>query len=164
MSLTEQNAVTFPHAPPAPHRPTPITTPPVRRALSRGVNNAIAHVPLTTPRDYTRAIIKDIAHRHGLRPEDIFARNRTAPLVAARHEAIVAVHLARPFWSYPELGRYFGLDHTTVMHALEQQGLELGRTTAARKLRQLCCDLAAFATTINLVTSEAAASWLSSEL
>ena len=127
-------------------------------------NAAIQHVPLTTPRDYTRAIIREVAERHGVKPADIIYGGRTAKLVDARHEAIVAVHYARPHWSYPDLARVFGLDHTSVIHAFERQGLGLGRTVEAKRVRNFCIDLAAFASTLKIITDEAEASWAASEL
>lgn len=128
------------------------------------INPAIHHVPLTTPKDYTRAIIREVAERHGVKPADILYGPRTAKLVDARHEAIVAVHHARPHWSYPDLARVFGLDHSSVIYAFQRSGLELGRTVEAKRLRNLCHDLAAFAGALEIITDEAEASWSASGL
>lgn len=94
-----------------------------RGPLPVDVNCAIAHVPLTTPRQYTRQLIRVIAESHGVTIDEIFGRNRTAKVIAAKREAIVAVIQSRPYLSYPDIGRIFGLDHTTCVHHAQRAGL-----------------------------------------
>jgi chromosomal replication initiation ATPase DnaA len=76
-----------------------------------------------------RAIVYDTAREHGLSVRDIMSRERLAPTVAARHEAIrrVAAHVQwsptnRPgkVWGAARIGRLFGRDHTTILHALDR--------------------------------------------
>lgn len=75
-------------------------------------------VAVATPRDFTRALIEEVAKRHGLTAGHIVSRCRERRIVVARYEAIIAVHRARPTMSSPQLGRMFNLDHSTVLYAL----------------------------------------------
>lgn len=81
-----------------------------------------------TPRQLTLAIVESVAARHGVTVGIVFERDgrpgaRVRKVVEARHEAIAEVAAARPHWSYPALGRFFGgRDHTSVMHALKKLG------------------------------------------
>lgn len=94
------------------------------------MNAAIDHVPLTTPQYYARALIDNVARSNGLTCEQVLGRDRHKRFVVARHAAIRAVCEANPHWSYPAVGRLFGIDHTSVMHALDRTG---GRTPRLRK-------------------------------
>lgn len=83
----------------------------------------------TTPRQFTLAIVESVAARHpGVTAAQILEQDgtpgaRLRKVVAARHEAIAEVCEARPHWSYPTVGRFFGnRDHTSVMHALKKLG------------------------------------------
>lgn len=75
-----------------------------------------------SPKDYTNVIVESVAARHGLTVGDIMGRSRRQKIVTARHEAIAEVVEARPHWSYPTVGQLFGLDHTSILHALQKQG------------------------------------------
>lgn len=87
------------------------------------MNAAIDHVPLTTPRDFTDAIIEQVAREHGVTPMQILGPWRAKHVVAARFAAIRRVYEARPNWSYPMLGSLFGgRDHTSIMNALDKTG------------------------------------------
>ena len=82
----------------------------------------------TTPRQFTLAIVESVGARHDVTAAEILAQDgtpgaRLRKVVAARHEAIAEVVEARPHWSYPTVGRFFGnRDHTSVMHALKKLG------------------------------------------
>lgn len=72
-------------------------------------------------------IIRDVARRHGISPQDITGRSRSRTIVEIRHEAIVEAHLKRPDLSSPQLGRLFGnRDHTTILYALRKAGVYRG--------------------------------------
>lgn len=85
-----------------------------------------------TPRQFTNAIVESVLVRHpGVTVADVFGPRRDRHIVAARFEAIAEVAAARPWWSYPTLGRIFGnRDHTTIMHALKRVGVTRTKTTA----------------------------------
>jgi hypothetical protein len=89
---------------------------------------ATENVPLTTPRDFTMAMIDEIAKAHGLTLREVLGTCRDQKHVRARREAIVAVLKARPHLSYPQIGRIFRKDHTTVMHHLEKAGAHNSRS------------------------------------
>lgn len=56
-----------------------------------------------------------VAAARGVTVEEITGRSRTRCIARARQE--VCRRLRDHGWSYPRIGRFLGLDHTTVMHA-----------------------------------------------
>lgn len=81
---------------------------------------ATENIAITTPAMFTRALIREVAERHGCTYADIMRRDRHRQFVDARAAAIKAVREARPHLSFPQLGRIFGVDHTTIMHHLNR--------------------------------------------
>lgn len=79
-----------------------------------------SNVPIVTPRDTTRAIIREVAERHGVTYRDIIDYDRHGRVMAARHEAILAVRQAKPHMSLPDLGRVFQRDHSTILSSLDR--------------------------------------------
>lgn len=75
-----------------------------------------------TPRQRMRMIVAKIAAEHGLTVDHIMSRSRFGQVVEARHAAICAIVRLCPQRSYPEVGRFFGLDHTSIMHAVHVSG------------------------------------------
>lgn len=76
------------------------------------------------PRSFTAAIVERVAAAHGVTAQDIYDGRRFRKIMLARREAIVEVHLANPCMSYPQLGKALGgLDHTSVLHALQMAGV-----------------------------------------
>lgn len=71
-----------------------------------------------TPNAHIRQIIAMVAEHHRVKPEDILSRRLDRPAVYARHDAIKAVHMAKPHFSLSRIGRLFGRDHSTVCYAL----------------------------------------------
>lgn len=127
------------------------------------LNPAISHIPLTTPRDYTRAIVREIAKAYGVPPRAIWGGNRDRQSVKAKRAAIVAIMREKPHLSFPDLGRMFGLDHSTVMHHAKAAGVPskkkpgLSPEAAARKERheRRCAEIVA-EVSAQYATSEAA--------
>jgi chromosomal replication initiation ATPase DnaA len=70
-----------------------------------------------------RGIIAEVALAHRVTVEDILGSSRSAPLVKARHEAIIEVAIRRPAFSLPQIGRCFSRDHTTILHVLRKYGV-----------------------------------------
>ena len=64
------------------------------------------------------AIKARIAAEHGVTIAEIDGRSRRRRIVIARWAAIRAVQEERPGYSFPQIGRAFGRDHSTIMHAL----------------------------------------------
>jgi chromosomal replication initiator protein len=81
-------------------------------------------------------MIKAVAWDHGVSVAEILGNGRRARICAARRDAMRAVRWMdfgdgrQP--SYPQIGRWFGRDHTTVIHACQgyeppvEEQLELG--------------------------------------
>ena len=74
-----------------------------------------------------RGIIAEVALAHRVTVEDILGQGRSAPLVKARHEAMVEVAIRRPAFSLPQIGRLFSRDHTSVLHVLRKYGIRGGK-------------------------------------
>jgi chromosomal replication initiation ATPase DnaA len=70
-----------------------------------------------------RGIIAEVALAHRVTVEDILGSSRSAPLVKARHEAMIEVAIRRPAFSLPQIGRCFSRDHTTILHVLRKYGI-----------------------------------------
>lgn len=63
-----------------------------------------------------KKIIAATAEVYGISVTDLMSNRRKAEFTEARHAAILlAVRCTK--WSYPEIGRFFDRDHTTVMYA-----------------------------------------------
>lgn len=64
-------------------------------------------------------VVRIVAERYGVGPGDIMSDSRQLPVVTARQ---LSMRLVRDLGglSYPDIGRAFGRDHSTVMHACEQ--------------------------------------------
>ena len=91
------------------HHRTPITLDIARSQLAKVLNEQRNS---TTP----AAILKATCAHYGVRTSDIKGRRRTAQIAEPRK---VAMFLSKKWTnaSYPELGRFFSRDHTTVLHA-----------------------------------------------
>lgn len=76
-----------------------------------------------TPAEITRRIIRHVADAHQVTVADVMGRRRLGRIVAARHDAIVAILVAKPHLSLPVVGQIFGLDHTTILHHAARAGL-----------------------------------------
>ena len=75
-----------------------------------------------TPRQPIVDLIRVTADRPYTSYAEALSRARCRRVVAARRACIVAVHHRWPDYSYPQLGRIFRRDHSTVMHCLRQSG------------------------------------------
>ncbi len=81
-------------------------------------------------------IIKLVAQLTGTTPAAITSGWRTAPIASARQLAmwLAADRLDRSF-SYPVLGRAFGRDHTTVLHAVRRFNRVFGENARGAGIR-----------------------------
>lgn len=68
----------------------------------------------------TRAIILEVAARHGVDPDDLHGPSRLRRICRARWEAMRLLR-ARGL-SSPMIGRMFNRDHTSVLYALRKLG------------------------------------------
>lgn len=67
-------------------------------------------------------IIKEVAEKHDVTPEDILGVRKPRHIAAARTEAISAVYRARPDWSLRRIGFFFNRDHKWIGKALRMTG------------------------------------------
>lgn len=72
-----------------------------------------------TPRQKRMRVIQRVANAHDVDVADIMGRDRTRAVSRARWEAIATIR-QRFGDSMPMIGRLFGLDHTSVLHALRR--------------------------------------------
>lgn len=70
--------------------------------------------PLVSP----RTVMAQIASSHGMSVDVLTGKSQSKPIVCARHHAMYEVVRRCPHMSWPEIGRTFGKDHTTVMSAV----------------------------------------------
>ena len=81
-------------------------------------------------------IVKHVAEHGNVRVADIMEHNRTAKASAARHVAqFLAHHLL--LMGPVEIGRQFGRDHSTVIHAIKTVQ---GRVRANKRFGRMVAD------------------------
>ena len=64
-----------------------------------------------------RKIVAEAAKEHGVRIYSIFSPSRRAPVVMARWAAMYRVKAGNPSLSAPQVAKWFGRDHTSVLSA-----------------------------------------------
>lgn len=82
------------------------------------------------PKKFAREIIAEVATSHGLLMADLVGKPKVHSLIEPRRAAMKRVR-AELGYSYPQIGRLFNRDHTTVMYALR------GKRRSSRPPR--CC-------------------------
>lgn len=111
-------------------------------------SNAVTHEPVTSGagsaeerfepylQERTRTVraqVDDIIHGvinssgSAVTYSDVMGHSRYAEVVAVRHQAIAEVYLTFPWMSYPQLGRLFNRDHSSIMHCLTKLGVRKSR-------------------------------------
>ncbi|TPN03823.1 hypothetical protein FJ973_29720 [Mesorhizobium sp. B2-1-3] len=68
--------------------------------------------------DWARQIVEHICEKHGVCPSEMSSDNRKHRVVRARNEAIYLVKDRKPMLSSPQIGKWFGKDHTSILHSL----------------------------------------------
>jgi chromosomal replication initiation ATPase DnaA len=76
------------------------------------------------------SVVQAIAAEHGMTTLKLVSRLRYRSIFRARAHALCVLRHTT-LWSYPELGRLFSLDHTSIMHAVGQHEAELERVHGA---------------------------------
>ncbi|MFU0503634.1 helix-turn-helix domain-containing protein [Pseudaminobacter sp. NGMCC 1.201702] len=79
-------------------------------------------VSFKTPKDELLDIIDKVARMHGSTFRAVMSKCRTDKIAHARQACICAVKEARPGMSLPQIGRVFGVDHSSVLHSLKKRG------------------------------------------
>lgn len=74
------------------------------------------------------AIVRQVAERHGVPVHHVVGVSRSPEHVKPRTEAMYLIRETGRF-SYPQIGRFFGRDHSTVIAAVRRHklGLDAGR-------------------------------------
>jgi hypothetical protein len=80
--------------------------------------------PAQTKRAHIKSLIAKAATDNRVTYEAVMSRTRTREVVDARFDAIAAVVSAYPDMSFPRVGKIFGRDHSSVMHALMKRGFK----------------------------------------
>lgn len=68
--------------------------------------------------DWVRSIIEEVSDSTGVCPSEMAADNRQVHVVRARNTAIYRIKERKPFLSTPQIGNWFGKDHTSILHSL----------------------------------------------
>jgi chromosomal replication initiation ATPase DnaA len=68
-----------------------------------------------------------VAGLYGITADQLNVKTRQFKIFKARHAAICAIKLRWPEASLPFIAKFFDVDHTTVMHALKQYGIETSK-------------------------------------
>lgn len=64
-----------------------------------------------------RQLAQQVADEHGLTLDDLTGPSRTDTIVRARQEAMAVIR-ANTRFSFPQIGRFFNRDHTTVIYSV----------------------------------------------
>lgn len=75
---------------------------------------------------WARAIVAEVADRHGVFVTQIAGKARMRKVVAARNEAAYLVKAAKPEVSALRMSGWFGRDHTTILFALASHAEKTG--------------------------------------
>ena len=78
-----------------------------------------------------REIATLVAERHGLTLEELRGPSRKHRVSRPRQEAMAFMRAEGRF-SYPQIARYFGKDHTTVLHAVRAHAARYEMAEQAR--------------------------------
>lgn len=90
-----------------------------------------------TNREIMQRIVEDVASVFGVSVLDIYSARRMRPQAQARHVAIWLCRHCTPF-TITMIGRHFGRDHTTILHAVRQTELRVsGDKTFAERVKEL---------------------------
>ena len=77
-------------------------------------------------------IRNECAAKHGISTLSIMSRRKSRDIVLARHEALWRSTM-QTTCSLPRIGRYWGLDHTTVLQAMRSHQRRLDKSGTVRK-------------------------------
>lgn len=72
-----------------------------------------------------------VAGLYGITVDQLNAKTRQHRIFKARHAAICAIKLRWPEASLPFIAKFFDVDHTTVMYALKQHGIDTASNQVA---------------------------------
>jgi chromosomal replication initiation ATPase DnaA len=73
---------------------------------------------VVTPRTHMLDIVRVVSFIHGIEVRDILGKRRIRTIVDARHEAIQTIHARFPKISSVQIGKFFDMDHSSILFAL----------------------------------------------
>ena len=111
-----------PVAPPAPPEPEPEPEPPDEIEVAFAELGEELATKIRTPHPCSR-IINEVCHEHGITRDELISPSRVLHLARIRQLAMWRCRQAGV--SLPAIGRYFGRDHTTVLHAVRKIDAEI---------------------------------------
>jgi chromosomal replication initiation ATPase DnaA len=77
-----------------------------------------------------KTIVKEVADKHNFTYDEMFVRRRKAALSAARHEAFYRLRHELKL-SFPRIGNFFYMDHTSVLHGVQKMEAKLEKEKAS---------------------------------
>lgn len=69
---------------------------------------------------WVREIVEQCARSHRVLVSELLGDSQRKAAVSARHEAFYAVKATKPTLSFPQIGRWFNRDHTSVIHGVSK--------------------------------------------
>lgn len=69
---------------------------------------------------WVREIVEQCAATHKVLVSELLGDSQRKQAVAARHEAFYVVKAMKPVLSFPQIGRWFDRDHTSVIHGISK--------------------------------------------
>lgn len=107
-------------APPPP--PSPVTWVLDASPETLVLYDTIVNAPVWSPKAKAAHLVQQVAAKHSVTVDDIMGKSRRRYIVRARQEAMAVIYTEFPMWSLPIIGKYFGRDHTTVLHSVKVMG------------------------------------------
>lgn len=89
-------------------------------------------ITIVTPRARAMKVVRRIADKHKVAIVDLLGETKLTNVLKARKEAYVAVAEEMHWWSVFQVAKFFGRDHTTVLHAFNVSGYEHGRKSGGQ--------------------------------
>lgn len=80
-----------------------------------------------------RAIVAAVSHQTGIPQAEILGQSRVRDVAKARQAAMALAR--RQGYSYPQIGRVFQRDHTTIIHACKVMGQAIQQAEAIPTFR-----------------------------
>lgn len=73
--------------------------------------------PIPTGGNRWREILNEVAEKHDVCPREMLSASKADPVAVARFECWFRMR-EETTYSYSQIGRFFGRDHTTVLHGV----------------------------------------------
>jgi hypothetical protein len=98
-----------------PRNAAPKAAPP-RQRRETDIEPLLPRPVRATRRERMRYLVTLVAAKHGIRIADIMSESRADKVVLAKFESAYRVKRAYRRLSWPQVGRFFDIDHTTALY------------------------------------------------